>query len=33
VQRTGEIIQRDHAPLVDRLIARWIGGAARYARA
>jgi len=31
VQRTGEIIQRDHAPLVDRLIARWIGGAVNYA--
>ena len=33
VQRAGEVILRDHAQLVDRLIARWIGSAARYAGA
>ena len=33
VQRAGESILRDHAPLVDGLIARWIGSAARYAGA
>jgi len=33
VQRAGESMLRDHADLVDRLVARWIGGAARYAGA
>jgi ATP-dependent DNA helicase RecG len=33
VQRAGEVIQRDHAELVDRLIARWIGAASRFAGA
>ena len=33
VQRVGEAMMRDHAPLAERLIARWIGGAARYAGA
>jgi ATP-dependent DNA helicase RecG len=30
VQRVGEALLRDHADLAERLIARWIGGAARY---
>jgi len=33
VQRAGEVILRDHAPLVNRLIARWIGGSMKYAGA
>jgi ATP-dependent DNA helicase RecG len=33
VQRVGEAMMRDHAQLAERLIARWIGGAARYAGA
>ncbi|HEY0180339.1 MAG TPA: ATP-dependent DNA helicase RecG, partial [Dokdonella sp.] len=33
VQSVGEAMLRDHAALADRLIARWIGGAARYAGA
>jgi ATP-dependent DNA helicase RecG len=33
VQRVGEALMRDHAQLAERLIARWIGGAARYAGA
>jgi ATP-dependent DNA helicase RecG len=33
VQRVGEALLRDHPDLVQRLIARWIGGAARYAGA
>ena len=33
VQRAGEVFLRDHASLVDRLIARWIGSAARFAGA
>ena len=33
VQRAGEIMLREHAPLVHRLIARWIGSATRYAGA
>jgi ATP-dependent DNA helicase RecG len=33
VQRAGEVILRDHAPLVDRLIARWIGAGVKYAGA
>ena len=33
VQRAGEILMRDHPDLVERLIARWIGQAARFAGA
>jgi ATP-dependent DNA helicase RecG len=33
VQRIGEALLRDHPDLADRVIARWIGGAARYAGA
>jgi ATP-dependent DNA helicase RecG len=33
VQRAGATILREHAPLVDRLIARWIGSATKYAGA
>jgi ATP-dependent DNA helicase RecG len=33
VQRVGEVMMRDHPTLAERLIARWIGGAARYAGA
>jgi len=33
VQKAGETMLREHAPLADRLIARWIGNAARYADA
>ncbi len=33
VQRVGEAMMRDHAHLAERLIVRWIGGAARYAGA
>ena len=33
VQRVGEAMMRDHAQLAERLLARWIGGAARYADA
>jgi ATP-dependent DNA helicase RecG len=33
VQRVGEAMMRDHPALAERLIARWIGGAARYAGA
>jgi ATP-dependent DNA helicase RecG len=33
VQRAGEVILRDYAPLVNRLITRWIGGATKYAGA
>ncbi len=33
VQHTGETMLRDHPALVERLIERWIGGAARYAGA
>jgi ATP-dependent DNA helicase RecG len=33
VQRAGAVILRDHPQLIDPLIARWIGGAARYAGA
>lgn len=33
VQRVGEVLLRDHPNLVERLIARWIGAAARYAGA
>ena len=33
VQRAGEAMLRDHADLVDRLVARWIGSGARYAGA
>jgi len=33
VQRAGEVILRDHAPLVNQLIARWIGGSMKYAGA
>jgi ATP-dependent DNA helicase RecG len=33
VQRAGAILLRDHPDRVERLIARWIGGAARYAGA
>ncbi len=33
VQRIGEELLRDHADLAERLIARWIGAAARYAGA
>jgi len=33
VQRVGEAMMRDHPDLAERLVARWIGGAARYAGA
>ena len=33
VQKAGDILLRDHAPLAERLIARWIGSATRYADA
>jgi ATP-dependent DNA helicase RecG len=33
VQQVGDALLRDHAELAERLIARWIGGAARYAGA
>ncbi|MEO7326833.1 MAG: ATP-dependent DNA helicase RecG [Dokdonella sp.] len=33
VQEVGEALLRDHPELAERLIARWIGGAARYAGA
>jgi len=33
IQRVGEVLLRDHADLVERLIARWIGQAARFADA
>ena len=33
VQRIGEALLHDHPDLADRVIARWIGGAARYAGA
>jgi len=33
VQEVGELLQRDHPDLAERLIARWIGGAARFAGA
>ncbi|MEO5559227.1 MAG: ATP-dependent DNA helicase RecG [Dokdonella sp.] len=33
VQQVGEALLRDHPELTERLIARWIGGAARYAGA
>jgi ATP-dependent DNA helicase RecG len=33
VQRIGEAMLRDHPQLAERLVARWIGGAARYAGA
>jgi len=33
VQRAGATMLREHAPLVDRLIARWIGSATKYAGA
>jgi ATP-dependent DNA helicase RecG len=33
VQRAGAVLLRDHQELADRLVARWIGGAARYADA
>ncbi|WP_426661480.1 ATP-dependent DNA helicase RecG [Rhodanobacter aciditrophus] len=33
VQRVGEHLLAEHPRAADRLIARWIGGAARYARA
>ncbi len=33
VQRIGEALLQDHAMIAQRLIARWIGGAARYAGA
>jgi len=33
IQRAGEVLLRDHADLVERLIARWIGVAARFADA
>jgi ATP-dependent DNA helicase RecG len=33
VHKAGEIILREHPQLADRLIARWIGGAAKYAGA
>lgn len=33
VQQVGEALLRDHPELAERLIARWIGGAARYAGA
>jgi len=33
VQKAGEVILREHPQLADKLIARWIGSAARYAGA
>ncbi|MEP6485007.1 MAG: ATP-dependent DNA helicase RecG [Rudaea sp.] len=33
VQRVGEAMLNDHPDLVERLVARWIGGGARYAGA
>jgi len=33
VQKTGEALMRDHPELAERLIARWLGGAVRYAGA
>ena len=33
VQRVGEALLREHPELAERLITRWIGGAARYAGA
>jgi len=33
VQRVGEAMLRDHAEAAERVLARWIGGAARYAGA
>jgi ATP-dependent DNA helicase RecG len=33
VQRAGAVLLRDHPDSVERLIARWVGGAARYAGA
>jgi len=33
VQRVGEVMLRDHAEAAERLLARWIGSAARYAGA
>ncbi len=33
VQRAGAVLLRDHPDLAERLIARWIGGATRYAGA
>jgi len=33
VQRAGEVLMREHPDLVARLIARWIGHAARFAGA
>ena len=33
IQRTGEVLLREHADLVELLIARWIGQAARFADA
>jgi len=33
IQRTGEILLRDHPDLAARLVARWIGHAARFAGA
>jgi len=33
VQRAGAVLLRDHPDLVERLMARWIGAAARYAGA
>jgi ATP-dependent DNA helicase RecG len=33
VQRIGEQLQRDAPDIAERLVARWIGGAARYASA
>ncbi|GAA0718824.1 ATP-dependent DNA helicase RecG [Dokdonella soli] len=33
VHRVGEALLRDHPNLAERLIARWVGGAARYAGA
>jgi ATP-dependent DNA helicase RecG len=33
VQKAGDVMLREHAQLADKLIARWIGSAARYAGA
>lgn len=33
VQRVGEVLLRDHADLAEKLMTRWIGGAARFAGA
>jgi len=33
VQKAAETLLREHAPLADRLIARWIGSATQYADA